>query len=72
MSTSPVYDRPYTPVEYDCKCGVKYRIDFESYNGPCAGQSFQHCTMDDARILGGPILRVWEERNGKWILTEQY
>ena len=59
------YDRPYTTIEFECKCGVKCRVDIE-VGSPSAADSLQHCALDKARIVGGPILRAWEQRDGEW------
>ena len=68
MSTSPNYERPYSHVEYQCECGIKYGIDFE-FSRACAPQEFQHCEKGEVIVLGGPMLALWEEIDGKWILV---
>lgn len=69
MSASPIHERPYTRVEFVCaECGINCRVDFD-VAGPFAVQVYKHCEKDTARILGGPILRMSEERNGTWILV---
>lgn len=60
MSANPVQ---YTGVEFVCKCGVRCRLDV-SIESPAALQSYQHCGEDEARLLPGPLVSVWEERNG--------
>ena len=68
MSASRAYDRPYATMEFVCKCGVRCRIDIE-IGSLAAADSFQHCDLDRARIVGGPILSAWEQRDGEWNRT---
>ncbi len=63
--------RPYARTEFKCKdCGVTYRVDYEFSAGPIVGRGdrYQHCTRDESRQLGGPIVAVWEKQNGAWVL----
>ncbi len=64
--------RPYTRTEFQCKeCGVTYRVDYEFSAGPIVGRGdrYQHCTNDESRQLGGPIVAVWEKTHEKWVLV---
>ena len=53
------------PLEFVCKCGIKYRVDIEKPR-PGARQiepaSYKHCSKDEERIIPGRITQVWEER----------
>ncbi len=52
------------PLEFVCKCGIKYRVDFEAQR-PGARQIepafYKHCSKDEERIIPGRIIQVWEE-----------
>jgi len=72
MSSLAVDVRPYTREEFQCKgCGVTYRVDSEFSAGPIVGRGdrYQHCTVDESRQLPGPIVAVWEKRQGEWTLV---
>ena len=53
------------PLEFVCKCGIKYRVDVEAQR-PGARQIepafYKHCSGDQERIIPGRIIQVWEER----------
>lgn len=68
----PVSLHPYNRVEFTCKvCGTVARVDYEYGVGPVIGQEreYSHCEGDERRHLAGPIVAVWEEREGRWILA---
>jgi hypothetical protein len=72
MSVLDVEVRPYNRTEFKCKaCGATYRVDNEFSAGPIVGRGdrYQHCTADESRQLGGPIVAVWEKRNSDWLLV---
>jgi hypothetical protein len=71
MSTAPKYTNQWTPMEETCKgCGTKYRLDVEFVAGPFAAQEYQHCANDqELNHVPGPIIAVWEWRNGDWVLV---
>ena len=65
------YEVPYVPVVSKCsKCGKKYRIDTEHVSSVSAIQLFQHCPDDEGTHMLGPLLGVYEERDGKWVTRE--
>jgi hypothetical protein len=45
------------------------RVDSEFWGGPIVGQEqeYRHCPDDEVRHIEGPIIVVWEKRDGKWI-----
>jgi len=53
------------PLEFVCRCGIKYRVDAEI---PRPGTRqiepafYRRCNKDEERIVPGRIIRVWEER----------
>jgi hypothetical protein len=61
------YAVPYVPSVRTCKCGTKYRVDCENPGGFFALQRFQHCSEDDGEYLSGPLLRAYEQHDGKWV-----
>jgi hypothetical protein len=58
-----------TRKEFTCDCGIKCRVDCSIE--VAAIDHYQHCGQDKEshRELPGPIIAVWEERNGKWVLS---
>jgi hypothetical protein len=52
------------PLEFVCKCGMKYRVDIEKPR-PGVRQVepafYKHCSTDEERIIPGRIIQVWEE-----------
>jgi hypothetical protein len=67
------YPAQWTPMEYDCKCGTKCRVDVEFITGPFSAQAYQHtCGKDEEHQMPGPIIASWEERDGAWILIGKY
>lgn len=68
----PASVHPYSRVEFTCKvCGAEARVDYEYGVGPVIGQEreYRHCDGDQSRHLAGPIVAVWEKREGRWLLV---
>jgi hypothetical protein len=78
MSAKPIrmdpniqYPDKWVLLEYVCECGKKIRVDSEPIS-PCAPQVYQHdCGKDEERCLPGPIIAIWEERDGGWIIVNR-
>jgi len=72
MSTVPAgYPNQWIPIPFTCQCGVKCRVDVEPVIGPFAAQFYQHCKDDEGQYLPGPIIAVFEEKDGKWVMVVQ-
>lgn len=71
MSTAPniSYQKTWTFDEYLCACGVRVRVDIETFQQSFASAEFEHnCGKDTAaHVLPGRVLAVWEERSGQWV-----
>jgi hypothetical protein len=76
MSANPshtvAYPEKWTPMEFTCKCGVKYRVDVEFIAGGSASRFYQHCIKDEGQHMPGPIIATWEEQDGAWVVLERY
>lgn len=55
-------------IVFDCKCGIKVRVDVDLIAGQSYGTFYaHHCGKDVGRQVPGPIIGTWEERDGAWI-----
>ena len=71
MSANPIdYPQQWTPMEFTCNCGTKYRVDVGFTAGPMAGNFHQHCGKDEGHYLPGPVLATWEEHDGAWVRSD--